>query len=126
MKRDINLVREILLRLEPLPANFDEPVPLDVGGPPLDIPGYTNEEISYHLRIMAQGDLIGHGGLDGPNFTRVPRFYGLRWEGHEFLDDVRDPDTWDATKKKIGKVGGASLQIAWDIARAYLRAHLPL
>ena len=38
MKRDLNLVREILLRLEPLSATPDQPAPLDVGKEPLDIP----------------------------------------------------------------------------------------
>jgi hypothetical protein len=125
MKRDINLVREILLRLEPLPANFYNPVPLTIGEPPLDIPGYTNEEIVYHFLIMAQGGLIQHSGLQGPGNIRIPRFGGLRWMGHEFLDDVRDPDTWADTKKKMSKVGSVSLQVALEVARAYLRAHLP-
>jgi hypothetical protein len=134
VKRDLNLVREILLRLEPLSANPDQPVPLDIGKPPLDIPNYTDEQIAYHLRIMNDGGLIDYGhmgiqtpGLGGPSDVRfrMPRFNGLRWQGHEFLDDVRDPKTWEATKKTFSKVGDVSLQVAWEIARAYLRAHLP-
>jgi len=58
MKRDLNLVREILLRLEPLSATTDHVEPLNIGQPPLDIPGYTDEEIAYHIRIMADGGLI--------------------------------------------------------------------
>jgi hypothetical protein len=127
MKRDMNLVREILLRLEPLPADGDNPVALTVGEPPLDIPGYTKEQITYHIRLMAQGDLITHGGLSGDGFTRISRFMGLRWRGHEFLDDVRDPKTWEDTNDKLKKIGGGSLEIAWELAKAYLRTHgLPL
>jgi hypothetical protein len=69
---------------------------------------------------MAQGDLISHGGLDKNETMRS--FGGLRWRGHEFLNDVRNPDTWDHTKKKIGKVGGVSLEIAWELAKQYLRS----
>jgi Hypothetical protein (DUF2513) len=135
MKRDLNLVREILLRLEPLSANPDQPVPLDIGKPPLDIPNYTDEQIVYHIRIMEDGGLISYSsgiltpGLGPPLAPgvrfRLPRFNGLRWQGHEFLDDVRDPKTWEATQKKFSKVGDVSLQVALEIARAYLRTHLP-
>jgi hypothetical protein len=30
-----------------------------------------------------------------------------------------------ATKKMVSKVGDVSLQVAWEIARTYLRTHLP-
>ena len=123
MKRDMNLVREILLRLEDAPADFDNPVPLTVGEPPLDIPGYTKEQIVYHVRIMAQGDLIQHTGMSGDNGTRIARFGGLRWLGHEFLDDVRNPKAWEETKSRMDKLGGASFQVAWELAKAYLRTH---
>ena len=126
MKRDLDLVREILLRLEPLSATPEEPHPLDVGKPPLDIPDYTDQQVVYHIRIMRDGGLIRYDApLSGPGGVRIPRFGGLRWQGHEFLDDVRDPDTWEATKKKLSKVEGVSLQVAWEIARAYLRTYLP-
>jgi hypothetical protein len=135
MKRDLNLVREILLRLEPLSATPDQPVPIDIGKPPLDIPDYTDEQIVYHIRLMEDGGLISYrSGITtpgmGPHLAqgvrfRMPRFNGLRWQGHEFLDDVRDPKTWEATKKTFSKVGDVSLQVAWEIARAYLRTHLP-
>ena len=135
MKRDLNLVREILLRLEPLSATPDQPVPIDIGKPPLDILDYTDEQIVYHIRNMEDGGLIsyssgittpGLGALLAPGVSfRLPRFNGLRWHGHEFLDDVRDPKTWEATKKTFSKVGDVSLQVAWEIARAYLRTHLP-
>jgi hypothetical protein len=42
--------------------------------------------------------------------------------GHEFIDDVRDVAAWEDTKKKIGKIGGASFQVIWEIAKAYIRA----
>jgi Hypothetical protein (DUF2513) len=122
MQRDMNLVRELLLRLEPLPVHFDNPMPLDVGKPPHDIPGYTNEQIAYHMRIMAQGDLIAYSGFSGQDGVHIPRFLGLSWLGHELIDDVRDTETWEDTKKKIGKIGGASFQVIWEIAKAYMRS----
>jgi hypothetical protein len=112
MKRDMNLVREILLRLER-------------GESPLNIPDYTNEQIGYHMVIMADGDLIRLWGLPENVLSHAMNasFPSLRWMGHEFLDDVRDPEAWDDTRKKIDKIGGASFQIVWELAKAYLRTH---
>ncbi len=121
MKLDMNLVREILLRLEPLPNHFDNTVAVKIGEGPLKIEGYSKDQIAYHLRLMAQGDLISHGGIDPDNET-MRSFGGLRWQGHSFINDVRNPETWDDTKKKIGKVGGVSLEIAWEFAKQYLRS----
>jgi len=56
MKRDLDLVREILLKLEPLPAHFGNPIPLTVGQQPLVFKDRSTDEIAYHIRIMTQGD----------------------------------------------------------------------
>jgi hypothetical protein len=122
MKRDMNLVREILLRLEPLATHPFEPMRLTIGESPLDISGYTNEQIIHHIVLMADGDLLKYGGFSGDD-NRHLRFIGLSWKGHEFLDDVRNPKTWDETKKRLDKIGGGSLELAWEIAKAYLRTH---
>src|SRR5262249_38448545 len=58
MRRDMNLVREILIRLEPLKVHAGKPQDVGIGKPPLDIDGYSQEQIAYHLRLMSQGDLI--------------------------------------------------------------------
>ena len=66
---------------------------------------------------MARGDLVDHGGITPDNET-MRSFGGLRWRGHGFINDVRNPDTWDDTKKK----SGVSLEIAWEFAKQYLRS----
>ena len=49
-------------------------MPLDVGEPPLDIPGYTTEQVVHHIRLMADGGLIGYQGtLRGPGGVRISR-----------------------------------------------------
>lgn len=47
---------------------------------------------------------------------------GLTWEGHEFLDTVRSPEVWRRTKEAAGKVGGVSITILAEIARATAKA----
>jgi len=44
---------------------------------------------------------------------------GLTWNGREFLDAIRSPEIWRRTKDGLGKVGGWSVDLAWELAKAY-------
>src|SRR5215216_957899 len=104
MRRDLNLVRDILLTLEPLGAHYGNPVSLKIGEAPLTFAGHSLEEVAYHFRIMAQGDLINYSGIaeDG---VSIHKYYGLSWHGHEVVDDVRNPKAWADTMSKMNKYG---------------------
>ena len=117
MKRDMDLVRELLLALEDVPAHFDRTVRLAIGEGALALVGRSNEEIAYHIRIMTQGDLISMGGISEDGVA-IEKYYGFRWSGHEFLDDVRDPKAWAAAKDGAAKVGSGSLGFLWEVAKS--------
>lgn len=104
MKRDMDLVRAILLAVEAHERGF---APSD-----LRIEGYTHEQIAYHAFIMDEAGLVAasddiNRGSRSPEAT-VRR---LTWKGHEFLDAARPPDRWEKAKAALAKVGGASFQI---------------
>jgi len=94
MKRDLNLVREILLwATEQVNAGFSE-------NPTLQ--GYTDEQIGYHVHIMEQAGLVAATDstmLDGPGPSAILR--SLTWEGHDFIDAARDDTVWGKVKSKI-------------------------
>ncbi len=56
MKRDMDLVREILLKVEELPfdGRFHE----------VKIEGRSDEEINYHVMLLAEADFIEYGQRD--------------------------------------------------------------
>lgn len=94
MKRDWNLVRQILLKLE------DKP---DTQGTihPNQFSGWDEETVSEHLRLLDQAGLI-EAICDKPN-RNTPTFCmarNLTWVGHEFLDAVRSDSAWN----RIGHV----------------------
>ncbi|PAY05387.1 hypothetical protein CK489_28775 [Bradyrhizobium sp. UFLA03-84] len=122
MRRDLNLVRDILLALEPLGVNADNPVPLKIGETPLIFDGHSSEKVAYHVRIMTQGNLINTGGIAADGVT-VQNFYGLSWHGHEVVDDVRDPKAWADAMAKMNKYGSFGMSVAWELAKAYMRSH---
>ena len=96
MKRDMDLVRLILLAVESGPAMAPDQ---------LEIDDYDEETIAYHLLIMGEADLLivlDGTTMDGIDATPVR----LTWAGHEFLELVRDDSRWRAVKAQTGKVGG--------------------
>ena len=113
MKRDMDLVREILLRIEDTPGFAPKNI---------EVEGHSEESVGYHIYLLIDAGFVEgiettHIGSNGPTgFARR-----MTWEGHEFLDAAREPGRWDTVKTAIGKIGGATLPI-W----ATLLEHLML
>lgn len=100
MKRDMDLVRKILLALEEHEHGF---APRE-----FDIEGYAGEQIAYHAYLMDQAGLIEaanttHMGSSSPE--AMPR--KMTWEGHEFLDAARSETIWNKARQKIKEAGGS-------------------
>ena len=111
MKRDMELVRDILLAIEASNTS-----PLD--RVPLQSPGHSEEEISYHVELLARAGLIDAN--DASSFDGHCWYAkSLTWNGHEFLDAVRDPEVWRRTKEGASKAGNASIEFIWELAKAY-------
>jgi hypothetical protein len=45
----------------------------------------------------------------------------LTFQGHEFLDTIREPEVWRRTKEAAGKVGGAGLELLLAVGKAYAK-----
>ena len=115
MKLDKDLVREILLQIEacPTPMGFVE----------LNIPEHNHENVSYHVELLNEAGFIEAYDLttlDGYDW-RAKR---LTYEGHEFLDTVRDAEIWKATKETAKKVGSSSLQVLFEIGKSLVKQKL--
>jgi hypothetical protein len=108
MKRDMDLVRGILLALEARDPEESGAVHVD---------GYTERAVMYHSRLLMQAGLIE--AIDSPVLQDAIRVIPLRltWSGHEFLDAARSPAMWSAAKKRAGD-GFASLPL--DVVKALL------
>jgi hypothetical protein len=50
----------------------------------------------------------------------------LRWEGHEFLNDITDPDIWSKTKERAKGVANVGFSFLWEIAKAEMKTKLGL
>jgi hypothetical protein len=82
VKRDMELIRKLVLALEGAPTGY---APDD-----LEIEGYTDEQVGYHAHLMidaglATGSDTTHMGSSSPEAMLT----SLTWAGHEFADAAR-------------------------------------
>lgn len=111
MKRDMDLIREILLTIE---AEGDPELP----GLP-ELPSWSAERVVYHVRLLREAGLVNAvdaSTLDGEDYIQV----GMSWGGHEFLEKVRDSEVWIKTKASAAKVGSFSISLIAELAKAAL------
>lgn len=98
MKRDMDLVREILLEMEKSETGR-------VGK--IEIEARSEHEIAHHMHLMKEAGLV-----KGPTITTMSSAgpeamaTSITWEGHEFLAASRDPGVWQQAMTKAKSIGG--------------------
>lgn len=121
MKRDMSLVREILVWADNQEHGYVR------GNPKID--GYSEEEIGYHVYIMDKAGLvkatdITSYGDKSPNALLLE----LTWDGHEFLSAARDDTIWAKAKNTVLKTTSSitfALLLEWLKAEGRKQLGLP-
>jgi hypothetical protein len=104
MKRDMDLVRKILL------ACADHEHGYAPGN--LAIKGYSEEQIGHHVYLMMQAGLVKGGDVTGAEDPSPQAVLGsVTWAGHEFLEASRDEGRWSKAKQAAGSTGGMVLDV---------------
>jgi len=108
MKRDMDLVRSILLQLEKKSTGLGT---VDIG-----LEGYDDAQIGYHCALIAEAGLaqgidVSHLGSTYPEW----KLSRLTWNGHEFLDASREPGRWERAKEISRKAGGLTLNMMMNV-----------
>jgi len=50
----------------------------------------------------------------------------MTWNGHEFLDDIKDTGVWESTKARIAGLPGVAIAVIAEIAKAEIKKKLGL
>jgi hypothetical protein len=109
LKRDVDLLRKLLLQIE----EREKPSWKDLTA------GMDNSEaenVLQHINMLAEAGLIR--GLRVPLHGLVLwQDLELTFEGHEFIEAVRDENTWEANKRKAKSLALSDLVSAQKIER---------
>ncbi len=117
MKRDLQLVRKILIHFEEKENWAHEEN--------IKIQDYDDKLISYHIDIMFEAGLLN----GEPSKTSTGRIFDvlpfrLTWEGHEFLDNTRG-GRWEKILKKLKEKGGEfTFELVKKLATKYAEEQL--
>ncbi len=109
MKRDMDLCREILRRVEER-SGFQDWFELE-------IEGRSREEVSYHVKILSQAGLLE--AHEDRRIGLVNWFpMSLTWSGQEFLAAARDDTLWNKAKFTVVSTTGG---LAFEFLQAWLK-----
>ncbi|WKA31591.1 DUF2513 domain-containing protein [Bradyrhizobium roseum] len=122
MTRDMDLVRDILLRLEQLPATRDEYVQVAVDGEIFRDLKASAPEIGYHVKLLIDHGFILSRSKRHPTIGFL--FEGLSWEAHDFVDSVRNDDIWNKTKAGAQRAGGWTFELLRELAKSIIKHEL--
>lgn len=101
MRRDMDLIRRILIMVGDSPVPLQATVFVDEAHP--------FETVAYHI------DLIGQAHLADTSITRMSgdviacaEVGPLTWDGNEFLDAIRSDTIWTRVKQRVGATVGST------------------
>jgi Hypothetical protein (DUF2513) len=100
MKRDMELIRELLLAIETDVKNTTFPASqLNLAS------SWADDDVYYHLELMKDAEFVeaeavrSFQGIDDVMIER------MTWAGHEFLDSARDESIWKGAKTILQSKG---------------------
>ena len=108
VKRDWDLVRDILLRTESLAPTES-----------LTLSDFNDDQkylVAYHVKMLTDSGIL-HSIISSSIGNQPTQFHvrELTWEGHEFLDSIRVETTWMKVKDFVKDKGGV---MTFDVIKA--------
>lgn len=113
-------VRAILLEVEQCPFNQT----LNVDDLAKKLPDFDRETIWYACLKMGEGGLLDviTVPMMRSNLPGIKQITGMTYQGHEFLDTIREKTAWEKTKEIARKTGAGSIKFLGEIAREVVKA----
>lgn len=115
MKLNHDCIRELMLYIEEN-LEFGEMIDMSI----ITISDFSEEDTIYsavklHEAGYLSGDVVQTLGGEYRAMIR-----GITWEGHKFLDTIRDNQVWSHTKTVLSKVSSASISFTSSVASQVL------
>lgn len=82
------------------------------------------EKMIYTIQRLKEANYINASikyASDKPLWYNI---FSITYDGHEFLNNIRDPKVWKITKEKVSEISGVSLGIIGQVAGKYIKNQL--
>ncbi len=113
MKRDMDMIRRLVLALEDGYLN--------------QLDGVDPLEYTYHAQLLIEAGLA-EGAL-APGQRGIPGaavLWRLTWAGHDFADAIRNDTIWNSAKEKVIKPSASwTFGVLLDFLKLEIRRHIP-
>ncbi|MEP3946232.1 DUF2513 domain-containing protein [Ascidiaceihabitans sp.] len=103
MKRDDDLIRDLLFRIEAEGDHLSMDFTVTLG-----MSAEKRREVG-HIRLLADAGFVALSGKSG-DVVRITN------DGHNFIAAIRDDTTWAKTKEVTSKAGVSILTVMFDVA----------
>ena len=115
MKLNHDCIRKTLLYFE---ETLDCYGTLELSNFSLD--GFSEEDTLYSIKKLTDAGFISARILDDVTGDILITVTEITWEGHKFLDTIRDNQVWKETKNILSKVSSCSISFVSTIASQVL------
>lgn len=113
MQRDMELVRDLLLLIESKENDGELVIPKE----------WDREIVAYHLKILDQAGYVKNNTKWADN-KPMWLLASLTWDGHEFLDSIKNENVWVKTKDGVKKKGLELGSVPFDVIKEYASIQL--
>lgn len=124
MELNKDLVRNLLLNLE------DKKTDSSMSQKEIDdfaeTQNISTKQMIYTIQRLEEAGFIKISIQYASNKPYWYHISSITYEGHQFLDNIRDPKVWKITKEKVSQITGVSLPIIGQVASAYIKSQLGL
>ncbi len=115
MKLNQDCIRDLLLYLE---ENLDYCDCLSISD--IELPDYDIKTILYTAQKLKQAGYISADFSILDTDDLCADFLEITWDGHQFLDTIRDNNVWKKTKSVVSKLSSVSVTIISNVASQVL------
>lgn len=113
MRLNPDCMRDVLLVAEEhVPLNGS----LSMGNLLSLLPSYSKDELTYTCLKLNEGNLLNILKMNSDNATSVANISDITYEGHQFLENIRNQSTWETVKQKLSLLGSSSVPVIMSVA----------
>ncbi|WP_244982485.1 DUF2513 domain-containing protein [Croceicoccus marinus] len=82
---------------------------------------FSGDELDFYMPLLSERGLIKTEMFNPLGANNIWLSVRLTWDGHDFLDTIRDDEIWRQTKEGVQKAGGFSLDLLKALAKGLVK-----